>query len=143
MHKMGRRLRFAVRSRQARWGRLLDAFGGATYSQHIARSRRSSTEALLAVGPRLRHRVACARRGAWSTRTRAVAGHRTSTACHTFYGPPKPADQAVLALSSYRDVDSYLPIILSNAPAPRAHQHHKQQRGRQARRNNTWIADRG
>src|SRR5215216_5993899 len=63
---MGRRLRFAVRSRQARWGRLLDAFGGATYSQHIAWSRRSSTEAPLTVGPRSRHRVACARRwGGW------------------------------------------------------------------------------
>jgi hypothetical protein len=33
-------------------------------------------------------------------------------ACHTFYGPPKLTDQVVLALSGYRDGDSYLLIIL-------------------------------
>jgi hypothetical protein len=83
-------------------GRLLDAFGGATYSQHIARSRGSSTEAppcrRSSPAPPSSVRPA-AGVGAWSGRARAVADHRTPAARHTFHGPPEPADQVVLALS--------------------------------------------
>jgi hypothetical protein len=52
--------------------------------------------------------------------TRAVAGHRISTACHTFYGPPKPADQVVLALrglSRRRFLSSHNTTQRTNTPS--------------------------
>src|SRR5215211_8213662 len=95
-HKMGRRLRFAVRSRQARCGRLLDAYGGPPVA-----STQPGPEGPLAVGPRLRNRVACARwggleqldtRGRWPQNLDCLQAGELSS-YNTFYNPQPTRQQ--------------------------------------------------